>query len=159
MRKYIYYSRALDWCVNRCLVPQRVRYCCTGFVVFLGFFSSSGYTEQNPAASLADQRRIEESWLRLESDRKAYKASQPKSNPDQTRQLDMRLQQQRTRDRQNLSREKQAAGVARQQKRALENTPGYATDHRRGTQRLKADRRHNQLRLQNRMQRYSWPRD
>jgi hypothetical protein len=136
-----------------------VQYFHIALVAIVSFTASGGYAEQNPGNSLSDQRRIEESWLRLESDRKMYEAAQPKGSADQIRRRDMRLQQQRMRDRRNVLQEKQSARMARHKNRILQNTPGYATDHRRGTQRLKAERRLNQLRLQNRMQRYSWPRD
>ncbi len=101
-----------------------------------------------------EQREATANWLRLESDRTAYKAAHPAATPRQSRQLDMRLRQQGLRDRQDLARERRASSLARQQQRLERNTPGSArpgswSPHRRLGERL---------RLQNRLQRNGWPR-
>ena len=108
-----------------------------------------------PAADAAtEQREATANWLRLESDRKAYKAAHPATTPQQSLRQDMRLRQQGLRDRQDLARERQAAGVVRQQRRLERNTPGAPRPSRGAPH----SRLGEQLRLQNRLQRNGWPR-
>ena len=152
-------SYAREWCTYKHPFTQTVHQVLFLTGLILGLTVPSVQAGQNPADSLTDQRRSDGTWLRLEHDRKVYKATQPKGDADKTRERDLRLQQQGARDRQTLSHDKQAARTARKKTGMLQSTPGYAADHRRGAQRLKADRRQNQLRLQNRIQRYSWPRN
>ena len=105
------------------------------------------------ADATTGQRGAAANWLRLESDRKEYKAAHPTATPQQSLRQDMRLQQQGLRDKQDLAREHQASGVTRQQQRLERNTPGAPRPSRRGP----SSRRGEQLRLQNRLQRNDWP--
>jgi hypothetical protein len=104
-------------------------------------------------AQVEPVRRTQENWLKLEADRRAYSAAQPKSQvTGGGGPLDLRLQQQGLRDRLDLLPEGAAAARAPQ----LRRLPPDNRAQIRGADRLRSERLYRSLELNNRIQRRSW---
>lgn len=125
----------------------------TGLIYVLTACPLSISAQEAPAQELDLRRQAQDTWLRLEGERDAYRATQPARPAQSGRLRELRLQQQGLRDRQRLDNDRRTGTVQRQQRSIPLNS---APSTRGGTA---GARRSNQIQLQNRMQRHSWSND
>ena len=146
--------RALQRCTGATLFTSTVRLgplsCASiAFAIALPLWAQ----QPQPADRSLEERQATENWLQLESDRRAYRNSRPEGTAQESRILDLQLQQQGLADRQQLLQDQQARDQNRRRQAlaATQVTPAP------GVERLRIERRQDQMRLRDRIQRQGWP--